>query len=164
MGMVSHPWNFVHASWRGMRDRRRERYLWHGFGLRMDTAIQWRPWFRTCLSHSQLAGLSAVSAQRSVPGCHRISADPVSARRGSQPNSDPRFLLHCRRSRPLHWGRNVEVSALGLGIMLLAQMPLSSVWFIGFAIGVDLIFDGASLIGFATALHRLAGVALEGVV
>jgi uncharacterized membrane protein HdeD (DUF308 family) len=64
------------------------------------------------------------------------------------------------------WGWSVfsGIVSLGLGIMLLAQMPLSSVWFIGFAIGVDLIFDGASLIGFATALHRLAGVALEGVV
>ena len=60
------------------------------------------------------AGLSAVSAQRTVPGLHRISADPVSARRGSQPHSDPCFLLHCRRSVSRHWGRNVEVPALGL--------------------------------------------------
>jgi len=45
--------------------------------------------------------------------------------------------------------------------MLLAQMPVSSVWFIGFAVGVDLIFDGASLIGLATALHNLTAVAHE---
>jgi len=45
--------------------------------------------------------------------------------------------------------------------MLLAQMPVSSVWFIGFAIGVDLICDGASLIGFATAIHSLPHLALE---
>jgi uncharacterized membrane protein HdeD (DUF308 family) len=48
-----------------------------------------------------------------------------------------------------------------LGIMLLIQMPVSSVWFIGFAIGVDLIVDGASLIGFATALHSLPYVAAQ---
>ena len=61
------------------------------------------------------------------------------------------------------WGWAVfsGIVSLGLGIMLLTQMPISSVWFIGFAIGVDLIFDGASMIGFATALHKLTGGALE---
>jgi len=60
------------------------------------------------------------------------------------------------------WGWSVfsGIVSLVLGIMLLAQMPVSSIWFIGFAIGVDLIFDGASLIGFATAIHRLPEVAL----
>jgi uncharacterized membrane protein HdeD (DUF308 family) len=55
------------------------------------------------------------------------------------------------------WGWSVfsGVVSLVLGIMLLAQMPVSSVWFIGFAIGVDLIVDGASLIGFATAINTL---------
>ena len=42
-----------------------------------------------------------------------------------------------------------------LGILLLAQWPLSSVWFIGFAVGVDMFLDGASLIAFATAIHTL---------
>jgi uncharacterized membrane protein HdeD (DUF308 family) len=42
-----------------------------------------------------------------------------------------------------------------LGFMLLAQMPVSGVWFIGFAIGVDLIFDGIATIGFAAAIHHL---------
>lgn len=46
-------------------------------------------------------------------------------------------------------------------IMLLVQMPVSSVWFIGFAIGVDLIVDGALLIGFATALQSLPYVAAQ---
>ncbi|SPE17609.1 conserved membrane hypothetical protein [Candidatus Sulfotelmatomonas gaucii] len=61
------------------------------------------------------------------------------------------------------WGWAVfsGIVSLGLGIMLLAQMPISSVWFIGFAIGVDLIFDGASMISSATALHKLTGGALE---
>jgi len=60
------------------------------------------------------------------------------------------------------WGWSVfsGIVSLALGIMLLAQMPVSSVWFIGFAIGVDLICDGASLIGLATALHSLPEVAI----
>ena len=59
------------------------------------------------------------------------------------------------------WGWSVfsGVLSVALGTMLLAQMPVSSVWFIGFAIGLDLIFDGVSLIGFATAVHNLPAVA-----
>ena len=59
------------------------------------------------------------------------------------------------------WGWSVFSGVLSvvLGTMLLAQMPMSTLWFIGFAIGVDLIFDGVSLIGFATAVHSLPEVA-----
>jgi len=55
------------------------------------------------------------------------------------------------------WGWVVlsGVVSFVLGIMLLTQLPISSLWFIGFAIGVDLIVDGASLVGFATAIHHL---------
>lgn len=58
------------------------------------------------------------------------------------------------------WGWSVfsGIVSLALGIMLLAQMPTSSLWFIGFAIGVDMIVDGASLVGFATAIHGLPSV------
>jgi len=42
-----------------------------------------------------------------------------------------------------------------LGFILLAQMPISGIWFIGFAIGVDLVFDGIATIAFAAAMHRL---------
>jgi uncharacterized membrane protein HdeD (DUF308 family) len=42
-----------------------------------------------------------------------------------------------------------------LGLILLAQMPISGIWFIGFAIGVDLIFDGIATIAFAAAIHRV---------
>jgi uncharacterized membrane protein HdeD (DUF308 family) len=55
------------------------------------------------------------------------------------------------------WGWAVfsGLVSVALGVILLAQMPLSSIWFIGFAIGVDLIFDGASLVGFGTAIHQI---------
>ena len=57
------------------------------------------------------------------------------------------------------WGWSVFSGILSvvLGVMLLAQLPVSSVWFIGFAIGVDLIFEGTSLIGFSAAVHHLPG-------
>lgn len=42
-----------------------------------------------------------------------------------------------------------------LGFVLLMQMPVSGLWFIGFAIGVDLMFDGIATIGFAAAAHHL---------
>jgi uncharacterized membrane protein HdeD (DUF308 family) len=55
------------------------------------------------------------------------------------------------------WGWVVFSGAITavLGFILLAQMPVSGVWFIGFAIGVDLIFDGIATIGFAAAVHHL---------
>lgn len=55
------------------------------------------------------------------------------------------------------WAVVSGIISVVLGIMLLAQMPASSVWFIGFAIGIDLIFEGASLVSFATAIHGLPG-------
>jgi uncharacterized membrane protein HdeD (DUF308 family) len=37
------------------------------------------------------------------------------------------------------------------------MLPVSSVWFIGFALGVDMILDGTALIAFANAIHLLPG-------
>lgn len=58
------------------------------------------------------------------------------------------------------WGWTVfsGIVSIALGIMLLAQMPVSGIWFLGFAIGVDMILEGASLIAFATAIHNLPEV------
>jgi uncharacterized membrane protein HdeD (DUF308 family) len=42
-----------------------------------------------------------------------------------------------------------------LGVMLLAQLPISSLWFIGFAVGVDFVFDGVSLIAVGSILRRV---------
>lgn len=55
------------------------------------------------------------------------------------------------------WGWAVfsGLVSVAMGVILLAQMPLSSIWFIGFAIGVDLICDGASLVGFGAAIHQV---------
>jgi uncharacterized membrane protein HdeD (DUF308 family) len=43
--------------------------------------------------------------------------------------------------------------SVALGVMLLVQLPTSSLWFIGLAIGIDFIFDGASFIALGAALR-----------
>jgi len=53
------------------------------------------------------------------------------------------------------WALFSGVVSIVLGFMLLAQMPISGIWFIGFAIGVDLVFDGVAMIAFSTAIHSL---------
>jgi uncharacterized membrane protein HdeD (DUF308 family) len=55
------------------------------------------------------------------------------------------------------WALLSGVVSVVLGVLLIAQMPVSGVWFLGFAIGVDLIFDGVAMMGFATAIHSLPG-------
>jgi len=53
------------------------------------------------------------------------------------------------------WAAFSGVVSAVLGVMLLAQMPVSSIWFIGFAVGVEMITDGASLAAISTAIHGL---------
>jgi len=53
------------------------------------------------------------------------------------------------------WGAFSGIVSVVLGILLLTQLPSSSLWFIGFAIGVDMIFDGASLVALASAIHHI---------
>lgn len=55
------------------------------------------------------------------------------------------------------WAAFSGILSVVLGVILLTQLPVSSLWFIGFAIGVDLIFEGASLIGISSAIHHLPG-------
>jgi len=53
------------------------------------------------------------------------------------------------------WSAFSGLISVALGVMLLVQWPVVSVWFLGFAIGVDLIFEGAGVTAFATAIHSL---------
>jgi uncharacterized membrane protein HdeD (DUF308 family) len=61
------------------------------------------------------------------------------------------------------WGWTVfsGLVAFVLGVYLLSTWPAASTYFIGVMIGVDLIFDGAALIGFATAIHSLPDLQLR---
>jgi len=58
------------------------------------------------------------------------------------------------------WGWAVlsGIISVILGAMVLSQVPSTSVWFIGFALGVDLIFDGFAVFSFAFAVHRLPAI------
>ena len=55
------------------------------------------------------------------------------------------------------WGWTVFAGlvSVGLGVYLLGSWSTTSTYFIGIAIGTDLIFDGAALLGFAGAIHSL---------
>jgi uncharacterized membrane protein HdeD (DUF308 family) len=44
-----------------------------------------------------------------------------------------------------------------LGIALMRNWQATSLWFLGFAIGIELILHGVSWMTFASGLHRLAG-------
>ena len=56
------------------------------------------------------------------------------------------------------WGWSVGsgVVAVALGIMLAMQWPASGMWFIGFAVGIDLILYGWALLMFAAAVKKLS--------
>jgi uncharacterized membrane protein HdeD (DUF308 family) len=60
-----------------------------------------------------------------------------------------------------HWGwaSLSGVISVALGVMLLVQLPVSSLWFIGFAIGLDMIVEGIALTRFASALHHIPEIA-----
>lgn len=53
------------------------------------------------------------------------------------------------------WMAFAGLVAVALGVYLLATWTASSTYFVGLAIGIDLIFDGAALTGFAAAIHGL---------
>ena len=57
------------------------------------------------------------------------------------------------------WGWTVfsGLVSVVLGVYLLVSWPAATTYFIGLAIGIDLIFDGSALVGFAGAIHSLPG-------
>jgi len=56
-----------------------------------------------------------------------------------------------------YWGLTVLAGliSVGLGIYLLATWPQATTFFLGVLVGVDLICDGAALVGFSSAVHSL---------
>jgi len=56
------------------------------------------------------------------------------------------------------WGWSVAsgVISVALGVMLGVQYPLTSSWFIGFAVGIDLVLYGWALLMFAAAVKKLS--------
>jgi uncharacterized membrane protein HdeD (DUF308 family) len=56
------------------------------------------------------------------------------------------------------WTLFAGLVSVALGVYLFATWTATSPYFVGIAIGVDLLFDGASLAGFAGAIHSLPRV------
>jgi uncharacterized membrane protein HdeD (DUF308 family) len=56
------------------------------------------------------------------------------------------------------WGWSVAsgLISVALGVMLAIQWPASSTWFIGFAVGIDLMLYGWALLMFASAVKKLS--------
>jgi uncharacterized membrane protein HdeD (DUF308 family) len=56
------------------------------------------------------------------------------------------------------WGWSVFSGAVSivLGVMLAMQWPASSTWFIGFAVGIDLVLYGWALLMFAAAIKKVS--------
>jgi uncharacterized membrane protein HdeD (DUF308 family) len=56
------------------------------------------------------------------------------------------------------WGWTVAsgLVSIVLGVMLALQWPVSGLWFIGFAVGLDLILYGWALLMFAAATKKLS--------
>lgn len=54
-----------------------------------------------------------------------------------------------------HWGWEAlgDIVTVALGVLLWRQWPTSAVWFLGFAIGIDLIFRGWAWISLALMMH-----------
>ena len=59
------------------------------------------------------------------------------------------------RFRRWGWAALSGAVSVVLGVMLLGQLPISSLWFIGFAIGLDFVFDGASLVAVGIAMRGM---------
>ncbi len=56
------------------------------------------------------------------------------------------------------WGWSVAsgLVSIALGVMLAMQWPASSMWFIGFVVGLDLMLYGWALLMFAAAVNKLS--------
>lgn len=58
-----------------------------------------------------------------------------------------------------HWGWSVlsGIVEFVLGVMVLQNWQTTSLWFLGLAVGIDLIFHGFAWIMFSLRVHSLAG-------
>ena len=56
------------------------------------------------------------------------------------------------------WTAIAGLVSVFLGVYLLATWTTASTFFVGLAIGIDLVLDGAALVGFAAAIHSLPTV------
>jgi uncharacterized membrane protein HdeD (DUF308 family) len=64
--------------------------------------------------------------------------------------------IHAAVERPHHWGFSFFSGLVGalLGTLLLASWPVSSLWFLGMYMGLELIVQGATWLSIAFTAHR----------
>lgn len=69
-------------------------------------------------------------------------------------------IIGALRLRAPHWGWQVlgGVITAVLGVLLWAQWPVSGLWFIGFAVGISLIFRGLSWLMLGMMARRAGGL------
>ena len=53
------------------------------------------------------------------------------------------------------WALLSGLVSVGLGVLLLVQLPTVSLWFIGLAVGVEFIFEGVSVVTLGSALRGI---------
>ena len=53
------------------------------------------------------------------------------------------------------WTAFSGIVSVVVGFMLIYQLPTTSLWFLGFLVGVDFIFDGVALITLGTAVKKV---------
>ena len=115
-------------------------YNWHGFFLYLLNAIIRGAAGYLLVSHPD-AGVQGVTMLLAilfiVGGLYRAIASSII--------QYPRW----------GWTFVAGLVSVALGIYLLVIWPAANTFFFGLAIGIDLIFDGAALVGFAAAIHSL---------
>jgi uncharacterized membrane protein HdeD (DUF308 family) len=53
------------------------------------------------------------------------------------------------------WTAFSGIVAVIVGFMLISQLPTSSLWFIGFLVGIEFIFNGIALIALGTPVKNV---------
>ena len=115
-------------------------FSWHGFFLYLLNAIIRGVTGYLLIRHSE-AGAAAVTM---LLACLFIVGGMFRAA-GASVIQFPRWA----------WTVFGGLISVALGIFLLTTWSTASTYLIGIAIGIDLIFDGAALVGFAAAIHSL---------
>jgi uncharacterized membrane protein HdeD (DUF308 family) len=123
-------------------------FSWHGFFLYLLNAIIRLVTGYLLLRHPDAgaAGLTLVLASLFIVGGLFRAA-------GASAIQFPRW----------GWTAFAGLVSVGLGVFLLSTWPAAGTYFIGMAIGIDLIFDGAALSGFAGAIHSLPKIQVRAV-
>lgn len=166
MGLVSSPWNLADHPRSGVRRHSTHRDNIIDADSGMDSRAQRRSVARKCVPGFELGGfflylLNAII--RGVMGYVLIRHPHVGAEGITLLVASLLVVGGLFRTVVASviqfptWGWTVfaGICSVVLGFMLLIYWPTASTFFIGLAIGIDLMLDGGALVGFAAAIHSL---------